>query len=146
MPLIKIGRSYYNGEERPIYLLQGAAVRDAEDAPLNGKPHAKVSVAAVSNPDESTTFVTVNGWRERAEQVASILKMDSVLAVGPLKKREYNGREYYDLDADFVVISGARLANSGAGSGPPPSTKAHTGPGSFAFAELDDVDNGDLPF
>ena len=30
MPLIKIGKDHYNGEERPIYLLQGNAVRGAE--------------------------------------------------------------------------------------------------------------------
>lgn len=107
MPMIKIGKTYYNDEERPIYLIQGNAVRDGEDAPVKGKDHGKVSLAASQTPNNDTIFVTVNGWRSRAGEVAAIRKMDSVLAIGVLKKREYEGRYYYDLDADFVSVSGA---------------------------------------
>ena len=104
MPMIKIGKTYYNDEERPIYLIQGNATRDGEDAPVKGKDHGKVSLAAAQTQGGDTIFVTVNGWRSRAGEVASIRKMDSVLAIGVLKKREYEGRYYYDLDADFVAV------------------------------------------
>ena len=106
MPMIKIGKTYYNDEERPIYLIQGNATRDGEDAPVKGRDHAKVSVAAAQSPDGSSIFVTVNGWRGRAGDVAAVRKQDSVLAIGVLKKREYEGRYYYDLDADFITVSG----------------------------------------
>lgn len=106
MPMIKIGKTYYNDEERPIYLIQGNATRDGEDAPVKGKDHGKVSLAAAQTQGGDTIFVTVNGWRSRAGEVAAIRKMDSVLAIGVLKKREYEGRYYYDLDADFVAVSG----------------------------------------
>lgn len=141
MPMIKIGTSWYNDEEKPIYLLQGNAIRDGEDAPVNGKDHAKVSVAAASQPDGSTVFVTVNGWRFRAGEVAAIRKMDSVLAIGVLKKREYNGNIYYDLDADFISVSGGRGRRS------THSSSTSSGSASPAhFEELNDSDVGELPF
>ncbi len=144
MPLIKIGKDHYNGEERPIYLLQGNAVRGAEWAPVNDKPHAKVSVAAQQGADGETIFVNVNGWRDRADQVAEIAKLDSVLAVGVLKKREYNGRTYYDLDADFISISGAGLLDR-EGASPRRAEAQQEAAGSGSFEELD-VDDGELPF
>lgn len=137
MSLTKIGKTYYNGEERPVYLLQGNAVRDGEESPINGTPHAKVSVAAQQREDGSTLFVTVNGWRDRAAQVAAVQKMDSVLAVGVLKKRDYNGKDYLDLDADFIAISGAGILGADL-------TRAAPYGGSGDFSELDDTED-DLP-
>ena len=138
MPILKIGKTYYEGQERPIYLLQGNATRDGEDAPVKGKDHAKVSVAVSQDADGDTLFVTVNGWRGRAGDVAAVRKMDSVLAIGPLKKREYNGNFYYDLDADFVCVAGV----GGRGG---PSRGAGTKLPDDDFAELPD-DDGELPF
>ena len=142
MAMIKIGARYYNGSETPIYLIQGNATRDAENAPIKGKPHAKVSVAAATLKDESTLFVTVNGWRDRAEEVAVICKMDSVLAIGALKKREYNGNFYYDLDADFIITSGGICGAVSA----PHSTGSAGIPDLPDFEELPDDADGELPF
>lgn len=140
MPLTKLATAYYNDTEQNIYLLQGNAVRDAEWAPVNDKPHAKVSVAAQSRSDGTTTFITVNGWRGRAAQVAAVRKMDSVLAVGVLKEREYKGNLYYDLDADFIAISGAGL---GGGAHQPAPGRASPPLPAEADTEIDD---GELPF
>ena len=141
MALYKIGKSYYNNEERPICLLQGNAVRDAENKPVKGKDHGKVTVAAQTNAAGDTMFVTVNGWRDRAAEVMSIQKMDSVLAVGVLKTREYNGAKYYDLDADFICISGTNL-----GATPYAPRSRDTGT-TGEFEEIDDPDeDGELPF
>lgn len=141
--LVKVGKTYYNGEERPVYLLQGNATQDGEDAPINGKDHGKVSVAAVTNPDGSTVYVTVNGWRNRAIEVSAVRKLDSVLAVGVLKKRTWKEKDYWDLDADFLCISGAGISFR--------SPSAHMGrpysPDVSAddFEELPDATD-DLPF
>lgn len=145
MPLIKFGKTYYNGEERAIYILQGNATRDGEECPINDKPHAKVSVAAQGREDGSTLFITVNGWRDRAEQIAAIRKLDSVLAIGVLKKREYNGKDYWDMDADFVAISGAGILGADiTTAGSYNGFGSSSGPG--CFSELESVDDGDLPF
>lgn len=136
MAMIKIGERSYNGRTSAVYLLQGTAVRDAENKPVRGAAHAAVSVAAVEK-EEGTTYVTLNGWRSRADDVTAIRKQDSVLAIGALKTREYEGRTYYDLDADFVVRSGAGLG--GGEDYMPPSTDRYD-------EILPDDDPGELPF
>lgn len=141
MPMLKIGANYYNGEERPIYLIQGNATRDGEWAPVNGKDHGKVSVAAAQRSENDTVFVTLNGWREKARDVAAILKMDSVLAIGTLKIREYNGKQYCDLDVDFLCVSGISP------DAPLPGAARTGNPVGVPFSELPpDEEPGQLPF
>lgn len=136
MPLIKIGKDYYNGRSSDLYLMQGKAMRDAEIKTERGP--AKVSIAAATSEDGSTLFVNLNGWRDRKNEVAGIKKFDSVLAVGALSQREYNGTTHIDMDADFVAISGAGI---GAAILDPDAAA----PGGASF--LDDLeDAGELPF
>lgn len=145
MPILKIGANYVNGNEIPIYLVNGNATRDAELAPINGNDHAKVSVAAKDFPDGSTMFVNVNGWRSVAADVGAIRKMDNVLAIGTLKSREYNGKKYYDLDATFVCISGVGRLRV------PPSNRPKSAGDAVDvseedFDELPEEECGELPF
>lgn len=141
MAFCKLGMNCYNDKPLPVYLLNGNAVRDGEDAPVQGKSHAKVSVAALRHENGDTTFVTVNGWRDRAADVLAVRKGESILVIGPLKEREYNGKKYYDLDADFICRSGVDGYNV-TGAYP----QDYASPPSAAFADLSDEDEGDLPF
>ena len=126
MALLKAGKIWYNGTPKQAYILVGVAARNAEDAPINGKEHAKVSVAAGETENGDSLFVTVNGWRARARDVMTVLKGNAVLAFGAMKIREYNGRNYYDLDCDFIATSGQSW----------PASKP-------VFAELDDDEAAD---
>ena len=140
MPLIKIGTKTVDGAEQSVYLLQGNAVRDGELKEVNGKDLGKVAVAAKELSDGGTMFVTLNGWRFKADDVANVKKMDSVLAVGALKKRTHNEREYWDMDVDFIAVSGTRGRRSiPADVG---YADADDDPG---FADITDED-GELPF
>lgn len=147
MSLTKLGTRCYKGQEHPYYLLCGNATRSAEDKPVNGNNHSVVGIVAVERKDGTTTFVNLNGWREHYYEVISIRKGDVILAAGELKSREYNGKTYYDLDADFVARSGAGLSSAGQDMAAAPAfTPAAegvtvSGPG---FAELED--DGELPF
>ena len=107
--MMKVGISYYKEQARPIYLIQGTAIRDGESGPIQGKPHAKVVVAAEQSRDGATVFVTLNGWRDKAGPISRVRKMDSLLAVGVLKEKKLGGTAFYDLDVDFVCISGTGL-------------------------------------
>ena len=109
MALLKLCKQWYGDKSKDIYLLQGTAARDAEDAPVGGKDHAKVSIAAVQNQDGTTVWVNLNGWRDRAADILNIRKGDSVFAIGAFSQREYNGKAYYDMDADFLSISGTGI-------------------------------------
>ena len=146
MALCKLGISHYDGNPRPIYLLCGNATADGEDKPINGKSHARVSVAAVRHADNSTTYITVNGWRDRAADILAVRKGESLLVIGPLKEREYNGKKYFDMDAEYIsrsgvdgcIISGEYPTDYGAASYAP-----DMGGG---FTDLSEEDEGDLPF
>lgn len=152
MPMLKIGASHYDGKVTPIYIMQGNATRDAEDKPVNGKDHAVVGIAATEDAQGDTVYVNLNGWRNMRDTVISVQKGDSVLAVGRLKKREYNGRDYYDLDADFVCKNGAGFGEAVRYDGPPPSFGELPGlddappVGADGFAEVSEEGDGELPF
>ena len=135
MALVKIGTTSYNGREKPVYLVCGNIVRDA-DAPQSENAPAKASVAAKELSDGATLFVRLNGWRNRSRDVAQLKKMDCVLAVGPLSVTEYNGKQFYDIDVDFIALSGVR--RSGAQSDAVPA----------GFEPVDAIDeaDGELPF
>ena len=94
MPFIKIGQSTFNNETSAVMLLQGKATRDAENRPVNGKEHTQVSIAAGEDKSGNELYITLNGWRQNAELVGAIKKNDSILAIGRLKTREYNGNIY----------------------------------------------------
>ena len=152
MPMLKIGVSTYNDTPSPVYLMQGNATRDAEDKPVNGKDHAVVGIAAAEDKNGNTVYVNLNGWRQLCHAVRGIRKGDSILAVGKLKKREYNGRDYYALDADFVCKSGAGLgASEIGGMGELPDFTPATGGVSVSAEDFNDgfteiADDGELPF
>lgn len=144
MPLLKIGSSTYNDKTTPVYLMQGNATRDAENKPVNGKDHAVVGVAAAEDKQGNTVFVSLNGWGKLARYVRSIERGDNILAVGRLKTREYQGRAYYDLDADFLCKNGAGFTCSA--ETPPMGELPEFGGGDPAggFAEIEE--DGELPF
>lgn len=144
MALYKIGTHYYDGGSAPVYLMQGTAVRDAEWCPIKGKDHAKVSIVAKTNEDGSTMYVNLNGWRGRAADVAAIQKLDSILAIGVLKKRNYNERDYYDMDADFLCLSGSGLNRMVSNDRPAPDYAG--APAGFTELDEDDEGDGELPF
>lgn len=136
MPLIKIGTKTIDGTEHGVYLLQGNATRDGELKEVSGKDLGKCSVAAKELNDGETMFVSLSGWRFKAADVAAIRKMDSVLAVGTLRKREHNERTYWDMDVDFIAVSGV--------GGGRPSAAGYDEPGAD-FTQIDEED-GELPF
>lgn len=61
--------------------------------------------------DEPPTFLTVNVWRQQAEQVAETLtKGKRVVVVGQLKQRSYETKEgekrtVYEIEAEDVAVS-----------------------------------------
>lgn len=145
MAVVKLCKTYQNGNEVPIYLVTGTAGKDGR--PKSGeKGPAKCDVAASELQNGDTTWITLNGWRAQEDFVANIRKGDSVMAIGPLKSRIYKGKEYWELDANFISVSGA-----GIGVGMPAQTSGSFNRADYpdpvaGFTELDEADDGDLPF
>lgn len=140
MALCKLGMNNINGVMYPVYLVSGNAVRDGEAPPAGSKRPAKVTVAATTKEDGETVFIAINGWRDRAEDIMAVRKGDSILCIGPMKSREYNGKTYVDVDAEFICrssIDGAVV--TGTYTNMPSVTQ-------MEFADLPEEDDEELPF
>ena len=115
MAMVKIGKTYYLDQPKDVYLICGNAVRDGEIFDAKGNDLGKVTVAAVR-------------------------KMDCVLAIGALSKSEYNEKTYYDLDVDFIAVSGVKRGGA-AQDFSAPSYNVPAG-----FDEIEELGDGELPF
>ena len=68
----------------------------------SGKEVGSISVRAYGRKDGTAAFLTVKGWGHLARQLSVMVKGDRVIAAGRLESREYNGKTYTDLIADYV--------------------------------------------
>jgi hypothetical protein len=109
-----------------------------------GEKHRAVvgfSIAAGKREDGTTIFINLKAWGRLAEYASVAKKGDAVCAIGRVESREYNGKTYSDLVCDWLNIAGA-VANNAYAPKPqeyPPAIDAN-------FTELDDMDDGSLPF
>lgn len=131
-----------NGEKQSTGLLSGRVARDGELLTTqSGKEIGFASVPAYSKQDGTTVWLTVKGWGHWARVVASARKGDSLFAVGRIDSREYNGKTYNDLVADYVFVSRA----SDPAPAPAPAARPGVNVSAADFAEIDEED-GELPF
>ena len=87
-------------------IVTGRVTRDAEVKIVGDKqtPKCAFGVAAAKN-GEDTVFANIVAWRDKAEASAILKKGDYVAVFGTEKSREYNGKTYYDLEADVIIPS-----------------------------------------
>lgn len=78
----------------------------------SGKAVASVSVPAFERQDGTTAWLTVKAWGFTAQILSAARKGDHIFAVGVLSEREYNGKVYTDLTADYVAVQPAGDGNS----------------------------------
>ena len=130
-------------------IVAGACGRDPEFKTVGEKGHRKctVGLAVGKRPDPNggdkpiTVWSNVVAWHDLASLLASARKGDAVLVVGKLKSREYNGKTYTDLEAEYLSVASVHAAVSN----PPQAASAPPPVGSDSFGELAD-DDGELPF
>ena len=121
-------------------IVAGACGRDAEIKYIGERqtPKATVSVAVGKRKDGDgdnlTIWANVVAWRGLADVLAGARKGDAILAIGRVSTREYNGKTYSDLNADFVSIASiAQQAQQPAPQGDP-------------MAGFEEVEDNELPF
>lgn len=122
----------------------------AQDAELryvgdDGKRMCWVGLAVGKRPVEGqnkpeTIWCNVVAWHDVAGVLAQARKRDVVLVIGRLKNREYEGKTYTDLVAEYVNVCLPMVSSSG--NFPESSFPAER---KDQFAELT-TDDGDLPF
>lgn len=124
-------------------IVAGTCGRDGEYKLIGEKqtPKAKVSVAVgkqeYANGEKTTVWANVVAWRGLADVLAGARKGDAILAIGRVSTREYNGKTYSDLNAEFVSITRTAQAQQPA-SPPPPMENPMEG--------LEPVEDDELPF
>lgn len=124
------------GKKLKTALIAARASKDGELRTTNsGKEVGSISVPAYDREDGTTAWITVNGWGHWARLLAYAHKGDSILAIGRIESREYEGKNYYDLVADYVCVSSSTAEQR------PSSTASAAG----HFEELAEEDS-DLPF
>ena len=124
-------------------IVAGKAIKDAEYKIVGAKesPVCSFALNVGKRKDTTTIFVNCKAWYGLAEYAKSICKGDSVVVIGHTEEREYNGKIYTDLTAEWlnVVFAEAdkpeKAETSPSGKPYPPSVKFEEAPS-----------DGDLPF
>ena len=92
-----------NGNEVKTGLVIARATCDGDiRITSSGKEVGSISVRAYGRKDGTAAFLTVKGWGKLARQLSVMVKGDRVIAAGRLESREYSGKTYTDLVADYV--------------------------------------------
>ena len=123
-------------------LVCGNCGQDPEFKTVGEKNSRKctVGLAVGKRQDESTIWCNVVAWHDLAEILAQARKRTPVLVVGHLRSREYQGKTYTDLEAEFVSVAAPPAPTVMGGKERPEFPKQDND-----FMSLEDPDP-DLPF
>jgi len=91
----------------------GRATKDAEFKTVREKNSrlCKIRLAIGKRQDTTTIFVNVVAWHHLASLLATAQKGDSVMVWGTMTEpREYNGKTYQDLQADWLSVASVHNA------------------------------------
>lgn len=98
-------------------IVQGTCTKGAETF-IRGEKNIHItqfSLAVGKRKDTTTIFANCKAFGRLADKISGIQKGDSVLCIGRVESREYNGKTYSDLICDWVSVAG-----SGASQNTPP--------------------------
>ena len=127
-----------------LFGVVGSVSRNAElRNTQNGKVFAKFTVKAGKRDDDSTVFVDCKAWGPLAGYCADLQKNDPFIGVGRIERREYEGKTYTDLILDWC---NSPMLATAAEAPPLPSPAPAAEVKGPQFTEVDDDDDGELPF
>lgn len=116
----------------------------------NNTPRCTIGIAAGKSKTEKdengnpkTIWINVVAWRELATILYQARKGDSVLVTGLLNEREWEGKTYKDIQAEFVSVS--KKVDPFSATAPPDASVTNGNPPDFTELD-DDDDDGELPF
>ena len=103
-------------------IVVGKATKDAEFKLVGEKqsPVCSFSLNVGKRQDTTTIFANCKAWYGLAQLSKNISKGDTVIAIGKTESREYNGKTYTDLIAEWLnIVSGDFAPSEIAPSGKP---------------------------
>ena len=121
-------------------IVAGKAIKDAEYKIVGskGSPVCSFSLNVGKRKDTTTIFVNCKAWYGLANYAQNIQKGDNVIVIGHTEEREYNGKTYTDLIAEWINFVGSDETSAEIA----PSGKPYPATVKFEEAQTD----GDLPF
>ena len=86
-------------------IIAGQATRDAEYKHVGAKdtPMCTFGLAVGRDAENKPIYANVKAWRDLAEYAAGVTKGASVMVLGQVEEREYEGKVYKAVVADFLV-------------------------------------------
>jgi len=124
-------------------IVAGKAIKDAEYKVVGdkGSPICSFSLNVGKRKDTTTIFVNCKAWYALAKYSQDIRKGDTVIVIGHTESREYNGKTYTDLTAEWMNIICADYT---------PSTSTETSPSGKPYPVNvkfeEEPEKGPLPF
>ena len=103
----------------------------------------KVGLAVGKRADTTTVWANVVAWHGLASLLSRARKGDPVFVIGKLKSREYNGKTYTDLVADYIDVISISDYDEERGAYAP--AKGGVDVPGYDFAD-GNADDGELPF
>lgn len=127
-------------------IVAGACGRDAEFKTVGDNNSRKCTVSlavgkrqAPSQDKPVTVWCNVVAWHDLASLLAPARKGDAVFVIGRIKTREYNGKTYTDLEAEFLDVASVHAAIETPAQSFPPA-----GPPPDQFSDFSD--DSELPY
>lgn len=126
-----------------MVIATGRATKDAELKYVGSKNSALCDFGLVvgEKEDGSAVFANCKAWWALGEYASRIRKGDNVCVIGKLESREYNGKTYTDLVAEWLNVASAEPTQKQELS--PSGTPF---PAGVTFEEALDSGDGELPF
>lgn len=127
------------GKIGELTIVIGNATKDAEMKLVGEKqtPVTSFGLAVGKRQDTTTIFANCKAWRHLAAYASGIRKGDTVIVAGKIETREWNGKPYTDLNAEWLNVL-PKIATVTQDPFAQLADKAES------FDELDD--SGQLPF
>jgi len=124
------------GKIGELTIVIGNATKDAEVKTVGEKKSlvASFGLAIGKRQDTTTIFANCKAWRHLATYASGIRKGDTVIVAGKFESREWEGKTYTDLTAEWLNVL-PKIAMQD------PFTQI-----ADKADEFDDSDSGQLPF
>ena len=85
-------------------LVSGRLIKNAEHKNVGAK-NCDLTKFAIAYGNGQNEIINVTAWFELAAHTAHLKKGDRIIATGELKSSEYNGKLYWELEADCITVS-----------------------------------------
>ena len=113
-------------------VVTGKLIKNAKYQKVGEKKYPKTEIAIAFGKGDNE-IINAAFWYESATAAAKLVKNDRVLVAGNLTSRDYEGKTYWTLDADFFAVQPVRTEEQEIAEGMAGFTEVKTDEPPFPF-------------